>query len=105
MGSRRHIASNGEVETWVDWVQRATHEVRQHMVTHSIPSWVGSQQLAVQRWHQKVLDMADDRWARKVLEWEPEGFRLRGHPLARWEDQFASHGEADTTSIAEPPGT
>ena len=91
VGTRRRVSKNGETETWVDWVKRATADERELMVTHRMPSWIEAQQLAVERWYQKVKGMSGDRWARKVLEWQPEGLRHRGRPLARWEDQLKTN--------------
>lgn len=83
MGRRRL-----ESETWVEWIQRATHQARQAMEQHHIPDWVGEQRQRRTQWAERVSRTTDERWTQKVLQWHPEGRRSRGHPRARWTDQL-----------------
>ena len=78
------------LETWVGWVQRVTAEAQLAMKKHSIPDWVAEQRKKVATWITRLSKMESHRWARQVLDWEPEGRRSRGHPCARWMDQ-SSH--------------
>ena len=87
-----------EVETWVEWIQRVTHEARLAMKEHKVPDWIEEQRKRLQAWRQKLDSMSKDRWATKVLNWSPEGYRSRGRPLARWSDQAA-------TATLSPQGT
>ena len=81
--------STGDIETWVEWVKRATGDARQAMNDHHSPDWVGEQRERLQRWGNRVGRMDDARWAKRVLEWMPEGRRSRGRPCARWADRYA----------------
>jgi len=78
----------GDIETWVEWVQRVTTEVRQVMRTHGVSDWVEERCLRMKRWSCKVKDMNSDLWAKRVLYWSPAGCRSRGHPRTRWADQL-----------------
>ena len=41
------------------------------------------------RWAQRIAQMDDDRWARRVTEWQPRiGKRGRGMPKKRWRDEI-----------------
>ena len=86
---------DGAVETWVEWVQRVTPEARKAMLDHGIPAWDVEQQSRQRQWGLHVESMSHDRWAKKALNWQPDGRRGRGRPATRWADKFAS-------LIAEP---
>eukprot|EP00973_Karenia_brevis_P070944 9858508-Karenia_brevis.AAC.1 len=90
LGRSRTTNANGELETWVEWIQRVTEEAREKMEQFKIPSWSAEVRLRILRWRDRVSNMSHERWTRKVYDWEPSGFRLRGRPLARWADQFQS---------------
>ena len=87
---RRRIANEitGVVETWVEWVQRVTREVRGLMVDYGVPEWVEVHRDRVRTWSSRLQDMDKERWARKMFEWQPEGRRSRGRPCARWVDEL-----------------
>ena len=95
LGRRRLILPGGDTETWVEWVKRTTEDVREMLSRHNINSWIEDQTLRAQRWRDKVENMSSERWAKRVAEWTPEGYRRRGHPVARWSD-------ADADADAEP---
>ena len=43
LGRNRKVGHDtGEIESWVDWVQQATSEVRRAMMKHAIPDWIGA---------------------------------------------------------------
>ena len=86
LGRKRVIKINGDVETWVEWVQRVTAEVRGIMSDLRIPDWVDEQRSRRAGWCKRLEGMSHDRWARRVLMWEPIGYRRRGRPLVRWAD-------------------
>jgi hypothetical protein len=89
LGRRRLVDSGtGEVETWVEWVQRVTREARQAMAENAVPDWVEEQRRRVSKWSNQLENMDQERWAKKVLNWQPDGRRSRGHPCTRWEDKF-----------------
>ena len=84
---RKRNESTSELENWVEWVQRVTTEARQIMADHNIPHWVDEQAAGMCRWSARVKSMESERWAKQGLNWQPEGYRSRGHPLARWADR------------------
>ena len=90
LGKQRLVLSEGDLETWVDWIKRSTAEVRQLMVAQKIPDWVTEQQVRVQKWSEKLQQMPSDRWAKRALNWKPDGCRSRGRPVTRWTDPSAS---------------
>ena len=87
LGRPRLVKTAGDLETWVEWVQRTTHEARTVMTRLNIPMWTDEQHSRLQRWHDRVGQMSRERWARRVLDWLPDGFRPKGRPRARSADQ------------------
>jgi len=71
-------------------VQRASAGTRQPISVHSIPNWSDTQDLAAERWHQRVKGMTEDRWASRVCEWQPLGFRQRGRPSTQQQPRASS---------------
>jgi hypothetical protein len=91
LGRRRKVdQTNGSTESWVDWIKRVTGEVKVLMATHSLQSWVDVRKIRAKAWLEKVRAMEEDRWAKRVLNWTPQGRRARGHPRARWLDEVKS---------------
>lgn len=89
LGRGRQVDNGtGEVETWVEWVQRVTREARQAMADNGVPDWVEEQRRRVSKWSDRLQNMDKARWARKVWDWQPEGRRSRGHPCTRWEEKL-----------------
>ena len=88
--ARKVDASTDELETWVEWVQRVTHEAREQMMRHHVTDWVDEQRKRAVDWRYKLVNMDSKRWAKQVLEWFPTGCRSRGHPRTRWIDQVSS---------------
>ena len=72
---RKMNESTSERETWVEWVQRVTTEARQIMADHNIPHWVDEQAARMRCWSARVNTMESERWAKQVLNWQPEGYR------------------------------
>ena len=76
-----------EEETWVEWVVRATRMAEGMAERAKIPDWVEEQRRRKWRWAGHVARRRDNRWAHRVLNWEPEEGRRRvGHPNRRWAD-------------------
>ena len=84
LGRRRLVDTAGELETWVDWIQRVTHEARQLAGEQGIPCWVEEHIAKVEKWKQQLAGMEHRRWAKQVVDWQPQGCRSRGRPRARW---------------------
>ena len=88
LGRRRIVSPEGDIETWVEWVQRVTNEARQVMEQFNIPGWIEERRSRLQRWSERLGQMDAERWAQRVQDWIPEGQRARGRPPARWADQL-----------------
>ena len=84
---RRYNMSTGELETWVEWLQEATHDARAAMAANRVKDWVGARKVRLCQWKRKLQGMSCDRWAVRVLNWQPSRHRLRGRPRLRWTDQ------------------
>jgi len=88
LGRRRRNLPDGELETWVDWIKHTTADARAAMEAHGVRHWVVLQQCKVKNWAGELEAMSTDRWTKRVLSWQPDGCRSRGHPRARWSDQL-----------------
>ena len=76
-------------ETWVDWIQRATEQVTRLMRTFGVESWVVLQRQRKWRWAGIVARLADGRWTKLSLTWQPQHAKRRvGRPCARWSDDL-----------------
>uniref|UniRef100_A0A914UM23 Endonuclease-reverse transcriptase n=1 Tax=Plectus sambesii TaxID=2011161 RepID=A0A914UM23_9BILA len=62
-----------------DWLRKLT-QVNDVMRSYWQRKW---------RWAQRIAKMDEDRWARRVTEWQPRiGKRGRGRPKKRWRDEI-----------------
>ena len=93
-----------EMELWICWLQRTTHEIEEHMTKMNIEDWVSRQLRLKYRWAEHIARRTDNRWSKVLLEWQPARGpkfgdagvgRQRGRPKTRWEDClidfFAAH--------------
>ena len=89
---RKPGGNNGtdELETYVEWVQRATKEAERLMEKYNVREWTWQQRDRLWRWASKVAHSKDGRWSHEVLHWDPIGQRPKGRPRARWTDQLTS---------------
>ena len=87
IGVKRKVLNTGILEEWVNWIKRATNIARELMEKHGVTDWVDAQISRTQKWAEKLNSMETDRWATRVLRWQPFNNRNRGRPLSRWEDQ------------------
>eukprot|EP00930_Biecheleria_cincta_P025286 TRINITY_DN18019_c1_g1_i2.p1 TRINITY_DN18019_c1_g1~~TRINITY_DN18019_c1_g1_i2.p1 ORF type:complete len:191 (-),score=22.04 TRINITY_DN18019_c1_g1_i2:243-815(-) len=78
LGRQRICGHNGEIETWVEWMQRVTDEARQLADKNNIPDWTNVQATRLRSWHTRLQQMDSERWAKQVFGWEPAGHRCRG---------------------------
>jgi hypothetical protein len=77
-----------QVETYVEWIQRATRQAEQIMHTYGVADWVYHQRNRLWKWAAKVARLQDSRWSHEILFWSPEGWRPQGRPRVRWTDQL-----------------
>jgi hypothetical protein len=85
MGTRREVIGD-QIESWVDWVIRATRKAEDIVRKFDVPDWVEEVHRRRFRWAGHVARRHDGRWTREVLTWSVAGSRARGRPLARWTD-------------------
>ena len=92
LGSKRTtiVVEDGDNETepWLDWVKRATRDACRQMEHFDIPCWVEEARKRKFQWAGHIARLEDGRWTRKVLDWTPDGRRLRGRPVLRWVDSL-----------------
>ena len=87
LGVKRRITRN-TLESWIDWMIRATHEGDAAMRQFNVPDWVEEVHRRKFRWAGHVSRRHDGRWTREVLTWMTEGSRARGRPVTRWADSI-----------------
>ena len=75
-----------ELESWVDWIKRVTHEADAAMRKAEVPDWIEEVRRRAWKWAGHVARRTDGRWTRKVLGWKPEGVRRPWRPMRRWTD-------------------
>ena len=84
----------GHLETWKDWLQHTTEEVRTAMEKLQIDDWVTIVRKSQWRWAGKVVQHAAERWTPRVLHWQPvEGLRQVGRPRRRWIDPIETFAQ------------
>ena len=89
-------------ETWVQWIQRATAAVEQHMRESGVEYWHVVQRRRKWKWAGRVLNMDCSRWASKVLAWTPQdGRRKIGRPCLRWLDDITGFLRANGADFDE----
>ena len=86
-----------DLEPWVDWIRRVTHEIEDSLSRYNIEPWEATARRRLYSWAGHVCRRADGRWSTKVLHWTPEqGARQGGkgpgrrqsRPCTRWTDAF-----------------
>ena len=81
-----------DIETWVEWIHRATHIAEDSLSRAGIDDWVVAQKRCKFKWAGHTARRTDGRWATKILDWTPSvGSRSVGRPRKRWSDTLASH--------------
>ena len=91
------------VESWIDWVQRATREVENTMLEFKVPEWVEETWRRKFRWAGHVARRFDGRWTKEILRYIPIGKRAQGRPRIRWSDSldaFFTYRQHEDTAYA-----
>ena len=88
MGTK-HCSQDGELESWVDWIVRATRAAEVASVEHNVPDWVEEVHRRRYKWARKVATCEDGRWTKEILLLNVGGKRPRRRPLTRWSESFA----------------
>ena len=104
-GGRRIPASEVdgvEGETWVEYVQRATHKVEDVMTRFGSQDWIALHRTKKWRFAGHTARIDDNRWTHRLLRWCPvDGIRLPGRPRKRWSDDLAYFAGGDWFEIAQ----
>ena len=101
---RKYVDSQKTLETYVEWIQRATREVEDLMEKHGVADWVTTQRYRLWHWAGRVARATDGRWCHEVLHWDLFESRTRGRPPIRWEDQLTTFLRHKVGREIEPKG-
>ena len=97
--------NDDELEPWVDWIRRSTHEAELQLRRLHIDDWVTIQRR--RKWECASRVARDEQtWSHKVLNWEPSQHTRQHHighlhihcqpqrrqarPKTRWSDDFSN---------------
>ena len=88
-GRRTTVDQNGskELETWVDWLKRTTHEVEDRLASLNMDDWVTSHRRTKLEWARKLVTTDVNTWAFRALAWQPDPWkyqRPQARPRRRW---------------------
>ena len=91
-------------ETWVEYIQRATHKSEDLATSHGLRNWVELQRRKKWRIAGKTACGSENRWCKRILEWQP-WFRCNpkrdvGRPLTRWNDDIVKMAGESWTETA-----
>ena len=98
--------NNGDMEPWVDWIRRCTHDVEAKMRRLKLDDWITMQRRRKWRWARKVALAPQCDWMAMALRWDPTGDpklharRRQGRPRRRWSDDIVSYLTEHTTTTA-----
>lgn len=80
-----------DTETWVQWMVRTSRLADEAMKRARIDDWYLEQKRRKWRWAGHVARRENERWAKRMLNWEPRGGRRGvGRPVLRWEDPLVA---------------
>ena len=90
--------STENLEPWVDWIKRSTHEAERRMKELKLEDWVSLHRRRKWKWARRVAISELPNWSRRALTWEP-GHRIPGssynrrvgRPKLRWTDDIRRH--------------
>jgi len=84
--------TTGELESWVEFMQRCARVIGRSDVAFGLDSW--SLQARAKKWSfaGELVRRTDGRWSQIVLNWTPSsGQRNVGRPLTRWCDDIITY--------------
>ena len=94
--------SDSDEETWVEWIQTATHEAEAAAYEAGVLPWVVLQRERKWLWAGQTARKNDNRWSQEALLWTPSTrSRDAGRPLMRWTDCL----ERFAASFDDTPGS
>ena len=74
------------MESWVDWVIRATKTAEEEAAKAGLQTWVTIQRDRKQALLRRTTAATDGRWSFVAYNWHPAGNRSVGRPCKRWGD-------------------
>jgi hypothetical protein len=86
-----------DLEPWVDWIRRCTHDAEARMKKLQLDDWVTMQRRRKWRWAHKMATTTQDTWTTIALQWDPtldrqlDARRRTGRPKTRWTDDISDH--------------
>ena len=101
-----------ELEPWVEWIRRVTHDAEATLQKLNIKTWVEQARTRKWRWAANLhCTRDDDRWARIAFHWDPRvhydapkpsARRRAAGPRKRWYDEVQKFW-MDTTRLPHAP--
>ena len=89
------------IESWTDWLQRTTAEVRAAMSKLNLDEWAVTARRRQWTWACSVARHSPQRWTSRILHYQPaEGLRHVGRPRLRWIDPIDKFAQ-DWTGMPE----
>ena len=95
-----------DLEPWVDWIRRCTHEAEAHMTKLNLDDWVSLQRRRKWRWVAKLAITEADAWTTQTIRWDPtldmqhNTRRRQGRPKTRWTDDTLLQGHRLVPCVA-----
>ena len=90
--------SRDDVEPWLDWIKRVTHNVENSLQRLGIKTWVEQARKRKWKWAAKLYSgLGEQKWSHIALEWNPQihsdaprstARRRPTRPNARWTDEL-----------------
>ena len=79
-------------ESWVEYIQRATHAAEAHCERLGYSPWDKQQHIFKQKLATKMSTGNADKWSARILHWTPwfrtVAWRRIGRPTTRWSDHI-----------------
>ena len=92
-GRRRKAEDWSSLESWKDWVIRATHDAEARCAKLGIEDWVEQARRRKWTWAGQVANFEPSRLAYAAAAWRPEyehdDARKSGRPQMRWSDSLS----------------
>ena len=99
---RRSASSDGNEETWVEFVRASAHRVDRLAETHGLENWIHAYRRKKWRLAGRLARQVDGRWSTTLLDWRPciGAGRYPGRPRTRWADSLDKFVGGDWPNIA-----
>ena len=102
-----------ELEPFVDWIQRVTHNVEERVKSLKMRSWIEEARIRKWKWARSLYTKkSSEQWSTRALHWNPQIHYDRPKPAARrrptrpnlrWLDDIVKigHGSSSTTTAED----